>query len=272
MKKSAIRRTGRRRNIRRKIHRRPKHRLPIHHTGLRKPGMKFQKVSGLRMKPNFRKPIHYITTLFGFKAAPVATWNQIWQTNGDWDAVPTRFFPYPAPAVGDQGRLTTKIQFLYTDLRFLLHHNYDTSYQAIQVPTFAQIRVIIVKRRSPVTGFAELPTGFLEPINAKLWDVQYDKFFNYHTGASSAFNATQISYSAGNHRTPPLKFHFKIPIKMTVDFNQQENNYNFPQDLFCAYYVNNPSTTTTIERWPTGGGAIPFCIEQVVTKTYFISI
>nr|WAE42428.1 MAG: capsid protein [Cressdnaviricota sp.] len=158
------------------------------------------------------------------------------------------FFVIPAAGTGANQRIGLKINLQFLLLTFTLQLNdlADATEGILidDIPPFVRYRVMVVKRRTPVTTpTLDLPAGNYAtntPIDARLWDIQYDKVFTLGTGAPWQWRGTASLQEAGpSTLSPPKNFKFKIPLKQTVEYNNNLPGWAFNNDLFVCIVPDN---------------------------------
>lgn len=198
---------------------RPRKRLWKRKSRVRPVKNKTWKLKGIKHKLDNRAELKWTVYTNDIRYALPAVLNQpivIWGNN-DRDGSSVPFITPPTTGLSQSQYIGTKINALYADVRFMGRIYFDV------VHPNEQIRIMVVRSRlggQDGTNYGTLPTRILEPIDAKQWDIMYDKVTAMTTGIQQNVTIGGTNYSIANLFMPSKMWRFKIPLRETI---QQKN-------------------------------------------------
>lgn len=172
--------------------------------------------------------------------------------------------------------LTSKINFLYADVRFniKIYETGPTGYIADQV----RFRILCLKRRnrdllsstatgSSIGGLPSITYGLNQPVDTKFFDIQMDKIYQMHTGItpSNTIGST-TSLTGTNIRSLSKNFMFKIPICATLNLKNL-NVASFDKDVFILLALDYNTGADGLSA-----NATPIQIRDQWCKYYYRSV
>lgn len=204
--------------------------------------LKGVKVRGFRKKLDHRaemKWTYYISTqnypILGQGGAPTT----IWDCNGR-DPTNAQYIRLPyytgttggevADRIGQSGLIGIKFNSLYAEIRVTGRIYADVATQE------ETLRVMILRMRNPAqdgTNYAPLPTRLVEPVDTKLWDLWYDKYYNMTTGCTLNYTIGGQGYTYQSLAPKPMYWRFKIPLRQTMNLKASRIIYPYPI-VICA--------------------------------------
>lgn len=238
-------------------------RPPIHRTGVKRPTGKFWKVSGLRKPVNRRSEIKSTKNFpADFLIENYSQWYPIWVNNSTYNT-------WPSLGAGADARIGTKVNFMYVDIRFCITFNnlglpnhIADDYPAPVIP----FRIVVVKYRNSSVGTGNYPNGNVlnEPFDSKLFDIQFDRTFQYFTGTAIQWFGAVAYQQAGFADPDGRKFyHMKIPLRATADFTGT-GNYTFENRIDVSIVVAPPDNIIVANT------ARCLRVTDLVSKLYYL--
>jgi len=143
-------------------------------------------------------------------------------------------------------------------------------------PSHIRYRLAVIRQRMAGNTIALLPDnstqfGLTTSIDSKQWDVQFDRNYSYRTGAYSSFSNSLLAretLNPGGIQSPPKRFTFKIPMKVTMDFPANTLAYTFDKNIFIVMWVegNAPNDYEYIES------SRPLYVDSISCKHYYTDV
>lgn len=131
----------------------------------------------------------------------------------------------PTSGTSQSQYIGTKINSLYADVRLQIAIDYTK-------PTIHESLRIIVAR-SRVSGqdnvnYPPTPVNINEPIDAKSWDIMYDRIWSMNTGIPINATVAGTQYAIFSEAAPVKHLRFKIPLKETIQQKNSRLIYEYP--------------------------------------------